>query len=279
MPRAGRVSVVIDGKKDEIKIAIADDGYGMDMATLDQALRLGSLVERNTVSDLGKYGMGLVTASLSICRRTEVITRRKGGPLLYSVVDVDEIIRQNSFCKYLGEADADAEKTFQKFGHMESGTIVILSKCDQIHSGNNNIVARNLKEHLGQVYRVFLASQKGLDVNGQAVAIIDPLMISEGAEVQSDEEYEISYVDEEGQQQSDLLRVRVCLLPDFGQDGNRDRGINIKNQGFYILRNYREVAAGETFGQLLPRHNDYNRVRAELYFSAALDELMGVNFT
>ena len=163
--QAGRVSVVIDGKKDEIKIAIADDGYGMDMATLDQALRLGSLVERNTVSDLGKYGMGLVTASLSICRRTEVITRRKGGPLLYSVVDVDEIIRQNSFCKYLGEADADAEKTFQKFGHMESGTIVILSKCDQIHSGNNNIVARNLKEHLGQVYRVFLASQKGLDVN------------------------------------------------------------------------------------------------------------------
>ena len=42
------------------------------------------------------------------------------------------------------------------------------------------------------------------------------------------------------------------MLPDFGQDGNRDRGMNIKNQGFYILRNYREVATGETFGQLLP---------------------------
>ena len=275
---ASHVSIVVDGKKDDLVIALADNGSGMNEKILDQALRLGSLVDHNPASDLGKYGMGLVTASLSICRRTEVITRQVGGPLLYSVVDVDEIISQNVFCKYLGPATAEAKATFQSFGAPESGTIVILSKCDHLYSSNSNIIVKNLRPHLGRVYREFLMAGKQLTINGEAISAVDPMMIAEGASVRSDETYPLEYTDGHGNKLTENLRVRVVLLPNLSPEENKDRNINIKGQGFYVLRNFREVSSAETFG-LLSRHNDYNRVRAELYFPAALDELMGVNFT
>lgn len=275
---ADQVSVTIDGKREAITIAIADNGKGMDEETLDQALRLGSLADHNPASDLGKYGMGLVTASLSICRRTEVITRQAGGPLLYSVVDVDEIVENNSFCKYLGPATAEAERCFQAFGAPESGTVIILSKCDHLYSGNSNIIVRNLRPHLGRVYREFLNAGKRLIVSGESVAAVDPMMISEGAIVRSDETYPVEYTDAAGVTQTEGLRIRIVLLPNASADGSKGYNINLKGQGFYVLRNFREVASAETLG-LFSRHNDYNRVRAEIYFPSALDELMGVNFT
>ncbi len=275
---ANQVSVIVDGKQDELVIALADNGSGMNEEALDQALRLGSLVDHNPASDLGKYGMGLVTASLSICRRTEVITRQAGGPLLYSVVDVDEIIEKNSFCKYLGPATDEAKRNFQAFGAPASGTIVILSKCDNVYSDNSTIIVRNLRPHFGRVFREFLNAGKRLTISGEDISAVDPMMIADGANVHSDETYPLEYIDAAGNTQVEDLRVRLVLLPSFSQEENKSRGINIKGQGFYVLRNFREVASAQTFG-LFNRHNDYNRVRAEIYFPATLDEAMGVNFT
>src|SRR5213082_1530035 len=59
-------------------IQIADDGAGMDEHVLDQASRLGSEVPRNPATDLGRFGMGLVTASLSLGQRLTIITRADG---------------------------------------------------------------------------------------------------------------------------------------------------------------------------------------------------------
>src|SRR5437868_5709601 len=53
-------------QKADFHIQIADDGNGMTEEVLDQASRLGSDVPRNQATDLGRFGMGLVTASLSL---------------------------------------------------------------------------------------------------------------------------------------------------------------------------------------------------------------------
>src|SRR5262249_44744596 len=76
---AKTIKVIIRSNKGEPQIIIADDGCGMDEEILDQAIRLGSLVEKEVSSDLGKFGMGLCTASLSICRCTTVITKTQDG--------------------------------------------------------------------------------------------------------------------------------------------------------------------------------------------------------
>jgi hypothetical protein len=269
-------------------ITIADNGDGMDWETLDEALKLGSDTERNVMSDLGKFGMGLVTASLSICRRVEVITKKKDANILHSVQDVDEVDRQNAFVKLLAEADAETQFLFESIlPGEESGTIVRLLNCDQLSNKDARSFTNKLRKEIGQTYRVFLApdqplasGQRRMFVDNVEVQPVDPLMLAEGGEVQSDEIYPIKYTDGLGTEREDTIRVRMALLPDFGQYGNTERGINVPNQGIYLLRNYREIAAGETLGiKNFNKHNDWNRIRAEVYFPATLDDMMGVDFT
>lgn len=61
----------------DVIIQIADDGLGMTEDVLDQASRLGSEIPRNPAIDLRRFGMGLVTASLSLGRRLTIITRAR----------------------------------------------------------------------------------------------------------------------------------------------------------------------------------------------------------
>lgn len=274
------IKVYVHKSKGEFTITVVDNGDGMDWDTLDEALRLGSDTERNIVSDLGKFGMGLVTASLSICKTVEVITKQDDGPILHSVQDVRVIEEKNDFVKYLDEADEDAKKLFKALlGSEESGTVVRLTNCDHVSNKDIRSFVTKLRKEIGQTYRHFITSQqRRFFVNDQEVAPIDPLMLEEGGAIHSDEQYTIRFTNEQGEEQSDVIRVRVALLPDFGIEGNRDRGINIPNQGIYLMRNYREIAEGEMFG-LQAKHNDFNRVRAEVFFPATLDELMGVDFT
>jgi len=261
-------------------ITIVDNGVGMDWDILDEALKLGSETERNVVSDLGKFGMGLVTASLSICRRVEVITKQASGSILHSIQDVDEVDRQNEFVKFLGPADEETHLLFESLlSGEESGTIVRLLNCDHLTNKDPRSFTNKLRKEIGQTYRMFLASgQRKFLVDDVEVLSVDPLMLAEGGEIQSDETYPLKYVDDAGTERAESIRVRIGVLPDFGMDGNTERGINIPNQGVYLLRNYREIAAGEMFG-LIPKHNDFNRFRAEVYFSATLDDMMGVDFT
>lgn len=54
--------------------------------------------------------------------------------------------------------------------------------------------------------------------------------------------------------------------------------MNITSQGFYVMRNNREVAKSQTL-DVFSKHNDYNRLRAEISFGASIDNEMGVRFT
>jgi len=93
-------------------------------------------------------------------------------------------------------------------------------------------------------------------------------------ELFSDEKYEI-FIKEKGLK--DSIRAKIAILPDYPSKMAKILGIGIRSQGFYIVRNNREIASGKTL-DLFVRHNDLNRVRIELLFSGILDEEMGVNF-
>lgn len=281
---ASVIAVLVDPANSGVgsyKITVVDNGDGMDLETLDQALKLGSETERNEVADLGKFGMGLVTASLSICRRVEVITKQKDGPILYSVQDVDVIIQQG-FVKHIGPAGPSQEALFEELLEGEAhGTIVVLSQCDQLQNKNADSFKGKLRKELGQTFRYFLRSgQIEMWVNEERVAPVDPMMVDEGAEEFSRESYSVEFTDENGVVQKEQVEVRLYMLPDFGlgDNGNKKRGINVQNQGFYLLRNFREIAAGEHFG-LFNKHNHTNRFRAEIFVTGTLDEVIGLEFT
>ena len=283
---ASTIAIQIDRDKGDFVISVLDDGSGMDEQTLDEAMKLGSDTERNVASDLGLYGMGLVTASISIGKRLVVMTKGDADPLLVSVSDLDTVVEENAFVKHLGSATAADEKTFEKAykdigfeAAPETGTIVMLSKSDGMQYSSTGHFVNALKKHLAQTFRHYLSAGKTLRVNGEVLEPIDPLHPElEGTRVFSDEQFEFKFTDASGKEAVEKFRLKMVTLPDFGTDGNKERGFDLRHQGFYVMRNSREIAEAQTL-DLFVRHAEFNLFRAELSVSATMDHAIGVNFT
>lgn len=253
---------------------LADNGCGMDMEILNEALKLGSNTDRDEDSDLGKFGMGLVTASLSMCRKLTVITKTAEGDLLTSIQDIDVIAEKNSFVKVLREANEEEKLLFRSFLNKEkSGTLLILSKCDQIQDKSVDNLLKLLRKSLGQIFRLFLESGKEIIVGDESIKPLDPLMLDhKDTKMISDDTFTISTDSD----RKENIRVKIVMLPDIGES---ETGVlNIKNQGFYLMRNNREIAGGITL-DVFTKHNDYNRFRAEIFFNGNLDNEMRIEFT
>ena len=241
---------------------------------LDQALKLGSDTYKDEVSDLGKYGMGLCTASISMAKSLQVITRKDEGDYLYSSQDLDEIIKADDFIKELRKANKDEIDLFNENVKEDHGTVIILSKIDRLTNTNPTIFANLLSKEMGRIYRKFIEAGIVLSVNDKKVPVIDPLMINEkGTQIYSDEEYEVPSHDGK-----DKIRVKVVILPDVNGSLEKELKMNIHSQGFYVIRNNREIASGQTL-DVFKKHNDFNRLRIELSFTSSIDNGMGVRFT
>src|SRR6266481_2686198 len=108
---AAKIHIEIEEQKGDIVITIDDNGSGMDEETLSEALRLGSDTERQA-GDLGKFGMGLVTASIGLSQRVEVLTKEAGGPVLFGGFDLEEIAVENKFLKWIGKPTIEQARAF-----------------------------------------------------------------------------------------------------------------------------------------------------------------------
>jgi hypothetical protein len=275
---AKTVRVTVRTNRGEPEIIIADDGIGMDAEILDQAIRLGSLVEKDAATDLGKFGMGLCTASLSICRQTIVLTKTQDGELLKAINDVDEVKRLNGFVSVFEKADGDDDSLFkQLLGDASSGTAVILRKCDNLQNRNLSVFSRTLAKHMSRIFRYFITAGVNLYVNQEKLAALDPLAWENPkTEHFDDNEVEVT-LNDDGKTITDVIRVKLAVLPDSAE-GEGEIAQSLKSQGFYVLRNNREVLDAVTLDLFL-KHGDFNRFRGEIHFTGTLDKYMGVNFT
>jgi hypothetical protein len=256
---ASNVQVTVEAKKGDIVISILDDGDGMSRETLSEALRLGSETDRES-GDLGKFGMGLVTASIGLSRCVEVTTRLQGGRTFFGRFDLDEIAETNEFRKWVGEAAPDPELD-------ESGTRVRLSKTDRIKNRNITTFANTLRKRIGQTFRKFLKTgERKISVNGQWAEAFDPLMLSHAQTLITLEPTELRV---DGKV---VATVRCVELPDLGAAGNSAAGIISNNAGFYIVRNNREIVSADSFG-FFSHHPSYAHFRAEVSFDGIADDV------
>lgn len=275
--QARSIKVVVEHDKRDLRITIADNGHGMSEAILDEALKLGSITDKEEISDLGKFGMGLCTASISMARKLEVITQEKGSGCLYSSQDLDEIIKRNEFIKVLRRADKAEAQLFNELAGKQ-GTIVILSSVDRLSDTNTAQFASKLSRDIGRIYRKFIEAGIEFSVNGKKIEMIDPLVLSnKNTKIYSDEVYDLPETATAGKK-NQKIRVMLVLLPESSQEEAKLNGWNIRNQGFYVMRNNREIASGEAL-DIFSKHNDFNRLRMEISFNAVLDNEMGVRFS
>jgi hypothetical protein len=271
------ISIRVQQRNNQPYISIADRGTGMAKDVLDQAMRLGSLTARDLNSDLGKFGMGLVTASLSIAKKCHVITRTDEG-CWSSAWDVDEVVAKNAFLKHLDAATPEEiEELDAEIGGAPSGTIVILTNCDNLGNRNMSAFASTLRNNVGRIHRYFIDAGREIRINDEAVAAIDPLQLSDPAtETVVDEVFPIK-VSEDGQEKLERVRARIVLVPE-NPANELEVARSMKAQGFYVMRNQREIMNAVALN-FFTKHNDFNRMRGELFFPGTLDRLVGVEFT
>ena len=281
---ATAIKIYISNKNNNFKIVIQDNGCGMTKETLDEALKLGSDIEHDEISDLGKYGMGLSTAGLALADKTTVFTLSEDTGVIYkSATDVEVIKKENAFVKFLGEASDQEKALFQaQLAGANSGTIVILENCFGVKNKNVTQFSNKLIKEIARKYRMFMESIE-FSVNDKPIIADDPLMLSgveKGyeAEIYSDDDYEVSWINNAtGEKLTGKVHAKLVILPNCSDAKAKDLGINMANQGFSVMRNNREIAFG--FMPWHSKHNSRNRIRGEISFDSSLDEAMGVNFT
>lgn len=273
---ATQCNVWLKQEKGQPTIVIADNGRGMDAATLNQALRLGSLVDKNRDSDLGRFGMGLTTATLSLSRQVKVLTKTKDGHLLKGATDIDDMITANRFVAVLGGANAEEAELFDTLtGGASSGTVVQLLKVDRLTNSNLSVASDLLRKKVGRVFRMFLQGNFKIEINGRAAVPYDPLGIPEGeaSRILLDETFDYTLADSSVEK----VRLKIAYLPETSIEKSKELGVNVPNQGFYVLRNLREIVDGASL-ELFVKHPMLTRFRAELQVSGALDEAMQIDF-
>lgn len=178
-------------------IAVADEGLGMDPDTLAKALSYGGRPDiPRRGSRIGKYGMGLPTASGSQCQKFEVWTCEGNGKgIFYAVVDLENL-ETDQIPRVQVEQAADwpsiwRTRVSDQIASSERGTIVLWSKIDRNTSTRANTIYKRLTEHVGRIYRYPISegdlrirvaqfreqARSPADKRDQMIRPIDPLFL------------------------------------------------------------------------------------------------------
>ena len=172
-------------------ITIQDDGRGMDEAELDRAMRLGhqSPLEERAGTDLGRFGLGLKTASFSQCRRLTVGSRRSDTvPCLRWDLDVLASSGDDAWPLLEGPADGSS-RLLAPLLTVPRGTIVLWENLDRIvtpaFSEQNFLdVIDVVEHHLAMVFHRYLDGphpRLRIAINDRLVSPWDPFLVGHPA--------------------------------------------------------------------------------------------------
>lgn len=288
---ASRIRISIEAQDamsgTDTRIQIADDGQGMDKATLIQAMRFGGSGRYNDRSGLGRFGMGLPNASLGQARRVSVYTWQSTASVLTTYLDVDEIAAG-------GVESVPEPERHKKVADIDQidtrhGTTVVWENCDRLDNKRPSALARRLATSLGRTFRYFLLRGVVIEINGTPVLPIDPLYLQSNAVLSGARQFQTTWAcdvfADPQRDDSPVGRVEVTFseLPvdawfDLTNDQKRDRGI-ANGAGVSIVRGGREVDFGWFFMGAKRRENYDDWWRCEVRFEPMLDEAFGITHT
>jgi hypothetical protein len=276
------------GMRGDIRLLIADDGCGMDRKGLINAMQYGSKA-RPSAASLGKYGLGLKTASTAFCKRLSVISRPNAQtPPLMATWDLYHVAKVNRWALLLTEdCDAEALEKLELIAPDHSGTVVLWEKVDRLikeYADPGGKHARKaleakekaLRQHLSMVYQRFLDPKDGrarnvsIELNGSKVEPWDPF---QGAlsELVAQETVETELPS--GRQAP--FTVRAFILPrreEFPNDKLASAAmLSNDRQGIYIYRENRLIHDADWLG-LYQKEPHLTLLRVEFSFDHKLDE-------
>jgi hypothetical protein len=270
-------------------IAVIDDGEGMSEKELIEAMRLGtkSPLDKREKNDLGRFGLGLKTASFSQCKILTVATKRKKENLQCRQWDLDLIVDTNKWSLKAPDLNIDAHSKYYSDIN-EQGTIVYWENLDKMFQwdthGISNLydyflsITESVKEHISKIYGSFNRGTKKINfwINGRKIDMWDPFLADNSFTKLLGE-------DEIFLDKNKKVTIRPYILPHHTKlsadqyalaAGNRGWG---ELQGFYVYRNNRLIISGDWLDPRLEKKEAYRLARIRIDIDNTMDDVWNID--
>lgn len=298
------VALALDSAS-QVKVRISDSGHGMTRTGLEQAMTYGAPGEKPP-SALGRFGLGLKTASTSMCSLLTVISSTDGNGVEFAAWDLDVVRRENDWVLTRGQATGGHLDEFDEGldaleavgANMERrvGTVVAWDRTFGIIKGRNgqapanpqrslDTVVRNLRTHLAVTFQRFIDPQdpRGrnvvIAVNGDIVDPWDPFSTEwvEPEDVGGSKRFRFSLG---GAEHAIVCRTFILPMNNEIEDPRyaETNRVSLESQGIYLYRNDRLIEGPSWFG-IGKKETHINRLRVELSFEGELDDLFALDVT
>lgn len=279
---AKNIRIALD-PSDDPQLIIFDDGHGMDSPTLEEALRFGSRgpLETRSEFDLGRFGLGLKSASLSQCRRLIVASKQDGKLCCFSW-DLDQVEKSGDWSVLEYSQDEIKQlPSISLFDMVGSGTYVLLQNFDRIAASSHDVkktidtLIETAEGHLSLVFhRIISEDDVKIFINRRPIEPKDPFLEGHKS-TQRLREQTIPVNDESITLQPYILPHRNKLSrEDLRRVGGAD---DLRtNQGFYIYRCKRLILWGTWF-RLLGKEELNKLARVKVDIPNSLDEMWSID--
>lgn len=294
---ATQINVSIDLHQDGRKfVYFGDNGSGMDADGVFMAMRYGA-PQRDNPESLGKFGLGLKTASTSVCRQFTVISRTSTNTAFNKLTwDLDHVEYTGQWEMCRTPVSIDEEEAFDELCGSGAGTLVIWSKCDRILKNNDyepggskekaaiKHLAKDLRSHIGMIYHRFIDTTDNrerdieISVNDQIAPPWDPFFKKKSEQVLSIDRQKMPIQLSDGSNQE--AQISAWILPhrdELTEEERKEALITNARQGLYIYREGRLISNGgwsSIFSGLDPH---MSLLRIEFDFSHELDEAFSID--
>ncbi|HOU30595.1 MAG TPA: ATP-binding protein [Bacteroidales bacterium] len=286
------ITVQFDG--DKSWVSIADNGKGMSGDEIKEALRFGSETEYN-MNNLGKFGLGLKTASLSQCQVLSVASRADPEKTQISAYcwDLNHIEKVNRW-EILPIKTDEMHHVLRDPLLTSTGTVVMWQKLDRILGYKNPYgefakkrmaaMCRELEEHLAMVFHRFIMGESRrqtikIFLNNNLIRPWDPFARSEAKTwILESTEIPCELEDIKG-----TIYIQPYILPHKDEFSTRDAWEYAsgpkkwnQQQGLYIYRGDRLIQSGGwSYLRTIDEHTKLARIA--ISFSPDLDEAFKIN--
>ena len=275
-----------------VHVFIADNGIGMNLDELLNAMKYGSKA-REEVNSLGKFGLGLKTASTAFCKSLSLISRNDGKSELQKVQwDLDYIAQQGEWLLQFPFISEDEKDLFEETAENGPGTLVIWNKIDRLLKDYKSLAyaqkaldrqLEKLRFHLSMVFQRFIDANDNrarnvcIFVNGIQVEAWDPFCVKE-EKTNLLQEQNVPVEMPDGTKPS--FHIAAYIIPKKGEFSSSKaekeaRGSN-DFQGIYVYRENRLIHFGDWFG-FMKNEPHFSLLRVEFSFDYQLDEILSVD--
>lgn len=264
-------------------IAILDNGEGMTAETAFEALRFAGTAGQQEKNRLGRFGLGLKTASLSQARTVTVVTKQENA--IHSLRWSIDHVKSSGLWKILAPEidEIDIFPFKEQLMSQSSGTVVIWTQLDLLLGDSTEpgayLAAKvsSLQEHLGLTFHRFLESRNeniDIRVNGLDISPIDPFLTA-NPKTQHTPKEDILIGS------SKVSFTSFTLPHPSGLTANERSRFDLADkmrefQGFYLYRNRRLLTKGNWFG-LAPMNELTKQTRIMVDIPQNLDNLWQVD--